>query len=46
MEIFDPIGRGNAVDTSSYSQLMSQSHVEKHLKRNQNVNLIFNETPF
>lgn len=42
---FDPIVHGNYVDTANDCQLMSHSHGEKGIKRNMNVNLIFNKTP-
>ena len=33
----------NAVDTANRCQLMSRSHAEKDLKRNENVNLLLNK---
>ena len=34
MQIFDTIARGNAADTVNSCQMMSYSHVQKYLKRN------------
>ena len=39
MQIFDPIARGNAADTSNGCQMISYSHVEKDLNRNEHLNL-------
>ena len=38
MQIFDPIARGNAADTVNDCQMMSYSHAEKDLDRNQHLN--------
>ena len=35
MKIFDPIVCGNAADTANGCQMMSYSHVEKDLNRNE-----------
>ena len=35
MQIFDPIARGNA----AACQMMSYSHIEKYLNRNEHLNL-------
>ena len=40
MQISNPIARGNAVDTANDCQMMSYSHVEKDLSRNEHLNLI------
>ena len=46
MKIFDPIARGNA-DTISDCPMMSYSHIEKHLTRNEHLNLnLENKTPY
>ena len=39
MQIFDPIPRGNPTG----SQMMSYSHAEKYLNRNEHLNLKFEE---
>ena len=39
MQIFDPVPRGNAAG----SQMMSYSHAEKDLNRNEHLNLKFEE---
>ena len=39
MQIFDPITCGNAADTANSCQMMSYSHVEKDLNRNEHFNL-------
>ena len=39
MQIFDPVTRGNAADTANGYQVMSYSHVEEHLNRNEDFNL-------
>ena len=43
MQIFDPIACGNAADTDSVCQVMSYSHAEKDLNRNETY--ILNKTP-
>ena len=46
MKIFDPIARGNA-DTTSDCPMMSYSHIEKHLTRNEHLNLnLENKAPY
>ena len=39
MQIFNPKARGKASDTSNGCQMMSNSHVEKDLNRNEHLNL-------
>ena len=39
MQIFDPVARGNAADTTNACQMMNYSHVEKDLSRNEHLNL-------
>ena len=39
MQIFEPIARSNAADTANSCQIMSYSHVEKDLNRNEQLNL-------
>ena len=39
MQILDPVARGNAADTTNGCQMMSYSHVEKDLNRNEHLNL-------
>ena len=38
MQIFDPNALGNAADTADTCQMMSYSHVEKDLNRNEHLN--------
>ena len=39
MQIFDPIERGSAADTTNGCQTLSYSHVEKDINRNEHLNL-------
>ena len=39
MQIFDPIARINAADSTNGCQMMSYSHVEKDLNTNEHSNL-------
>ena len=39
MQIFDPIAGGNAADTANGYQMMSYSHIETDLNRNEHLNL-------
>ena len=39
MHISDQVARGNAADTANGCQMMSYSHVEKDLNRNEHLNL-------
>ena len=38
MQIFDPNALSNAADTADTCQMMSYSHVEKDLNRNEHLN--------
>ena len=39
MQMFDPIACGNTADTVNGCQMMSYSHIKKHLNRNEHLNL-------
>ena len=39
MHIFDPTACGNAGDTTNCCQMMSYSHLEKDLNKNEHLNL-------
>ena len=39
MQIFDPIARDNAANTTNDCQMMSYSNVEKDINRNEHINL-------
>ena len=39
VQIFNPIAYGKAADTTNGCQMMSYSHVEKDLNRNEHLNL-------
>ena len=39
MQIFVPIAGGNAADTTNCCQMMTYSHVEKDLNRNDHLNV-------
>ena len=41
MQNFDPIAHGNTADTANGCQMISYSHVEKDLNRNEDLNLNF-----